>query len=450
MPTLTVIVTADNDTTGLKYTLEGLVEQSTEDFNVLIIDNCCDKPAKEMIAQYCNEYVGFESIETDRISIPEARNLGTEHAKADYLYFIDCCDYISPDSVENILRAAEETKADIICPRYYFSGTNEPAYDSWTDMLAVVPEIDKFDRALLNTLDYDGRVFSRKFFDRGLRYPDTPVLYNTQFIANCLFQYKAKVTGVAGAIYDKKNGLFFDGYAENAEPGKVSFDIYVEVYENIVKEIREIIKSETGSADGDEYTIQEFFTIYFRDLVNYFYRRFWYLTNDEITLLRDKFESISSFLTDERKQKFNEANKDLRFPGMYMSREDAAKMPFFSLILDFNKTENVNNFIRVLYINNFPFFEIFIRESLRDCIPERFSDAENLHICPDNAFFAEARKNAKGIPINVKDTSPLDSRILSEMSLSKAPRTMLQYMFSAKRKKYAAKTYLKNKGLQLA
>lgn len=450
MSTLTIAVIADNDTEGLKYTLEGLVEQSVEDFKVLIVNNGCEEPAVKMIEEYCKEYVGFDSINTDRVSIPEARNIALEKLNADYYLFMDCCDYISPETVENVFAALEKNKADIIFPRYYFSGTGEPAYDTWADMLAVVPDIDKFDRALLNTLDFDGRIFSRKFFDRGLRFPDTPVLYNTQFISNCFFEHKAKAMGVAGAIYDRKNGVFFDDFAPGTEPGSETLEIYSSVYEGILSRVAEIIRHETGSLDGDEYTIQEILSVYFGMLISYFYRRFWYLSNDEITMLKDKFEDISKNMTKERQKKINEANADLHFPGMYMSREDAAKMPFFSLLLDFNSPTDVHDFIRTLYLSDFPFFEIFIRKSLEECIPERLRESPNIHVCEDKEFFATARADALGVPVNVKDSSPLDPRILSQLALSKAPRGMLQYIFSAKRKKYAAKTYLKSKGMQIS
>lgn len=449
MPSLTVIVTAGNDTQGLKYTLEGLVEQTVEDFTVLIVDNGCDENARSMIDSYCKEYVGFEKITIPASSVPAARNAGAAAANSDYLWFIDNCDYISPESVESVLTAASETKADIICPRYYESGNNEPLYNHWADLLATVPSVDKFDRALLNTMDADGRVFSRRFFDQGLTYTDTPLLYNMQFLADCLYKYNATVTGVAGAIYDKKNGVFFDDYLPGTEPCQETLDYYSSVFEKTLAVIAELIKKETGAAEGDEFTIQEFLTVYFGALVSYFYRRFWYLNNDEIIALKDKFEAISSHLTEDRKNKFNEANADIRFPGMYMSREDAAKLPFFSLLLDFSAVDNVPDFIRVLYINEFPFFEIFIKESQSNCIPQRFASCENIHIVPDKGFFSVSRSKAKGIPINVKDPTPLDPRILSQLSLSKAPRTALQYMFSAKRKKFAAKTYLKNKGMQL-
>lgn len=450
MPSLTAIVTASNDTQGLKYTLEGLVEQTVEEFCVLIIDNNCNNEAKEIIDSYCSEYVGFDKISIPESSVPAARNAGAAASASDYFWFIDNCDYISPESVESVFTAINETKADIVCPRYYESGCSEPHYNHWTDLLATVPAVNKFDRALLNTLDADGRVFSRKFFDLGHKFIDSPVLYNMQFLTDCLFKYGATVTGIAGAIYDKRNGVFFDDYAPGTEPCKETLEYYCKVFEDTLEVIVGLVKKETGAAEGDEYTIQEFLTVYFSNLVEYFYRRYWYLTDEVISLLKDKFEEISQHLTADRKNKFNTENADIRFPGMYMCREDASKMPFFSLLLDFSAVDNVSEFLRVLYINRFPFFEVYLKESQSGCIPARFTDCENIHIIPDKSFFAQARSQAKGVAINVKDPTPLDEKVLSQLSLSKAPKAVIQYMFSAKRKKYAAKTYLKNKGMAIS
>ena len=129
MATLTVIVTAFNSAEKLKYTLEGLVEQTTEDFDVIIVDNGCDDKAKAVIKEYCDEFVGFQSFEIPRCLIPEARNEGVKSAKGELVYFIDSGDYIAPATIETVLAAADETKADIISPRYYVSGEKHEVID---------------------------------------------------------------------------------------------------------------------------------------------------------------------------------------------------------------------------------------------------------------------------------------------------------------------------------
>lgn len=452
MATLTVIVTAYTDADNIKYTLEGLCEQSTEDFDVVIVDNGCDEEAKAVISSYCEEYVGFESFEIAHCLVPAARNAGVKKAKGELVYFIDGGDYIAPDTVESILNTADEIKADIFSPRFYVAGENEPYYDTWMDMLATVPDIDRFDRALLNTLDFDGRVYKKKFFDLySLEFPNTPVYYNAAFLTKCLFGCDAKASGVAGAIYAKRQGVFKNGFPEGGEPSDENLDIAISVFEEAYLSVKAIIEEETGNVDGDEYTVQEILTVYFEELTNRFYRYFWYLSDDALEKLRNKYEGISALLTKERREKINKTFSDLRFPQMYITRNDAAQMPLFSIFADLSDNTRLDEFINSLYIQKFPFFELFVKESAANdpSFPEKWRNAENITVLPDNGFYAKARAEAKGLTINVKDPSPLDPRILSELSVTKAPRSFIQYMFSSKRKHYAAKTYLKNKGLAM-
>lgn len=452
MASLTVIVTAYDDPEGLKYTLEGLCEQTSEEFDVLIVDNGATEETKELIRSYCKEYVGFESFETEHTLVPAARNEGMKRARGELLWFVDSGDYLAPESVENLLEATEENKADIYVPRYYSAGENEPYYDAWADQLAVVPKIDRFDRALLNILDLDGKVFRKKFFDLySVTFPVIPKYYNVVFAAKCLFGCDAKVSGVAGAIYSHRRGVFSHGFDEDAQPSGKLLETAIASYEPILADIKALIEEDTGALDGDEYTVQEFLSIYFSVLTDDFYRYFWYIDDDALAALRTKLEEISSQMTKERLSKIYTQFHDLRFPRIYIKHEDAAATPMFSLIAEFTEPEGTGEFLTSLYNQRFPFFEIFVRESVLQSeeFPAEMKDMPNLHAFPDKDYFVLARGNAAGIPVNVKDNAPLDPRLLSELSVSKAPRAVIQYMFAAKRKKYSAKTYLKNKGVAM-
>lgn len=450
MPKLTVIVTVLCNKEQLRYTLEGLCEQTVEDYNVLLMCGKVDDEVKELAADYCREYVGFELKETELETVPSLRNAGFAEAETELVWFMDGGDYISPESVESVLKVYEDTGADIITMRYYLSAEGEPHYLDWADMLATVPHIDKFDRALLNTLDLDGRVYKKKFYDLySLRFPEQPVLYNAVFLAKCLFGCDAKTAGVAGAIYDRRFGVYLTGFPKGAEPCAENIRLTCELYESLLSDAKDIITEDTGSFDGDEFTFQELLFIYFSELTDRFYRYFWYLTDDDLAALRFKFEKITALMVEERRKKINTVFADLRFPSMYMTRADAAKLPAFSLLADFNEPEAVDEFVDSLFIQKLPFFELYIRESLKANIPERWVNCENIHILPDENFFGNARAKCSAVPINVKDPAPFDPRLLSELSLSRTPKVMLQYVFASKRKKYTAKTFLKNKGLSI-
>ena len=382
--------------------------------------------------------------------VPAARNLGVAKTENELLLFMQEGDYLAPESIEAFMKNYAETRADILCPRLYISGENEPYYLDWADMLATVPHIGKVDEALLHTLDVEGRVYKKKFFDLySMRFPETPVFYNAAFLAECVFKCDASLSGVAGAIYDCRSGVFLNGFARGAQPNAENLQTCFDLYDGLVDTVKTYIEEETGGFSGDEYTFQEILFVYFTVLTDRFYRFFWFLTDADITALREKYEAISEKMTPSRREKLKTAFADLRFPSMYVKRADAAELPMVSLFTDFAACPELAAYLRSLYLGKLPFFEVFVRESARQYIPEEIAAMENLHVLPDDGFFAAARRQARAVPINVKTPEPLDPKLLSDLSRTKAPLSFYQYIFASKRKKYSAKTFLKKKGLSM-
>ncbi len=451
MARITVIVTAYNNTKGLRYTLEGLCEQTDEEFDVLIVQCGADAENKKCIAEYCGEYVGFSFLEAPENTLPaEARNLGAAKADTELLLFMPEGDYLSPESIEAFMKTYEETKADILCPRLYISGENEPYYLEWADMLATVPHIGKLDEALLYTLDADGRVFKKKFFDLyALRFPAQSAFYNTAFITECVFKCDASLSGVAGAIYDCRSGVYANGFAAGAAPGTETLKQACRLYDGLVEVIKTYIEEETGGFTGDEYTFQEILFVYFTVLTDRFYRYFWFLSDEALAMLCKKYDEIDALFTEARHDKLKQRFADLHFPRLYTTRADAAAVPMTSLLIDFADAGKLGAFLRSLYLGRLPFFEVFLPESMREGVPEAYAAMENLHVLPDGGFFAAARAAAVGVPLNVRSPEPLDPKVLSELSTVKAPLSFYQYLFASKRKKYSAKTFLKKKGLAM-
>ena len=450
MNKITVIVTAKDDPAGLKKTLESLCEQSTEAFDVLIVQRGQNEANLSLAREYCEEYVGFTLREADDCAEPAARNLGASVAETPMLLFMAEGDYLAPESVEAFLDAEEKTGADILLPRLYVSGENEPYYEPWSELLAVSPQIGRFDNGLLNTLDLPGRVYKKKFFDLySLRFPETPAFSVTAFTAECVLKCDAKVSGVAGAVYDFAGGPLSRGFAPGEEPGSETLAACCRIYDDIVATVQALLEEESEGFDGDEFTFQEILFVYFSVLTNRFYRFFWFLSDDDLKTLLARFEAISARLTKERQEKIAKTFADLHFPSMYMTHADAAALPMVSFLGDFGDTSRLDGFLFSLYHGRFPFFELFLRESSRADTDPRWQAQPNLHFLPDAGFFAAARAAAAGVPVNVKDPSPLDPKVLPELSTTKAPRSVYQYLFAAKRKKYGAKTALKKKGANM-
>ena len=450
MHKLTVVVTAFDSADDLKITLESLCEQSDESFYVRIVQSGDDAGVEATAKEYCDEYVGFTYHKKEAGSIPAARNFVLPLLETELVAFALAGDYLNPDYVEQVLKTEEETKADVLCPRLYVSGESEPYYLSTADLIATVPKIDRFDSALLHTLDIPGRVFKKKFFDLyTLRFPERGMLYDAEVLAFCVYRCDASLAGVAGAVYDDKNGVFSKGFFRHPAPSSEGLADTVRFFDGLLETVKALIEDDTGAFDGDEYTYNTVLDVYLAALVNGFYRYFWFLTDEDLAVLREKFESITDRMAKERREKIAKTYADLHFPSMYVSRADAAALPMVSLLVDFDAVDALPSFVRSLYIGRLPFFELFLPERARAGLPEEWADCENIRVLPDKNFFAEARSKAVGVVLNVRDPDPLDPKILSELSTVRAPKTVYQYLFASKRKKTKAKTYLKKKGLGL-
>lgn len=448
MATITVVVTSHKtEEKALRYSLEALIEQTVENFDVVMVDDGTTENAGSIFEEYCKDYDGFVSVFSEKQGTAASRNVGALKARGDYLMFLDGGDYIAPETIDKFYKVIEETKADLVLNRYYYSGEGEPGYDYWSEQICVVPSVDRLDRALLNCCDLDGKLFSRRFFDLyTLRFPEQTVAYNAWFTMKCALS-GAKMAGCAGAIYEKKTNPLFG----EARPTAESFKAFTAVYDEILTWVKAVIEEETGSLDGDEYVYQEMLSVYFQLLTDRFYRAFWHLDDAILELLRAKLEEISEPLGDERKKKLNEKNTDIRFPSMYVRIEDAVSMPLFSMLIDIAKPEQLGELIRSFYGQKFPFFDLWVKQSDYDSgyYPEEWKHAPNLHLLPDSGFFAKARQDCAGIPINVKDATHIDSSVLSELATSRIPRMAIQYKFAALRKAKGAKTYLKEKGFNI-
>ena len=451
MNKLTVVVTAVSDGDGLMTTLESLCEQTDEDFDVLVVRTAETPVVQALVKEYCDEYRGFAECEAIGANIPQSRNIALETVKTDFVLFMLEGDYLNPEFVEKIYEAEKTVKADVFLPRLYISGENEPVYKAEADLLATVPKIDRFDSALLRCLDDPGKVYRRKLFDLySLRFSEEPAFYEMDLLVQCVYRCDARLSGVAGAIYDDKNGVFNKGFVRSAEPSSATLAVCIERWGELITILKDLLTEGAGRFDGDEYTIQDALSVYFTCLTDRFYRYFWYLTDEDLLQLRDGFEAIAERLTKARYDKLCEKAHDLRFPAMYTTRQDAVGLPMASLLIDFSGTAGLSDFILSLYTNRFPFFEVFLRESQRAAIPARWASAPNLHVLPDEGFFSLARQEAKGVAINVKDPAPLDPKLLRELFSSRyRPRGLYPFAFAAMRKKTGAKTYLKKKGMDL-
>lgn len=452
MNRLSVIIPVYNGEKYLEKTLESMVTQTVENFEVIIVDDGSTDGSAAIAQKYCDEYNDFFCLHQEHKGVYAARNAGIEKAKCEYLLFLDCGDVLTDGSVEAIFKCSDEHDADMITGRCWKNGDIEYEYEKSLDILATQPEVEMLESSLLQNGIIGAKAIRKKLFDLyHLRFLDLTAHGELLLIMQAVYHH-IKISGCPELILEKTVNPITDGYSQFEMPTKENLKSAAYVIGEIFDMGREIIEQETGACDGDEAYCQEIVYMAYRFYLDHFYRRYWYMDEETLSLMKDEFEKYAKFVRPERFRKLQENNPELRLPYIYIDKKEAADEPEFTLFFDLTNEEEFQPFLRSLYAQTYPFFELIVPQSRFDseAFPEEFRRMENLRVLPDRNFHTEARRQAKSKKcLEIRSGKPLDIRVLRETAVSKTPAFLTQYVFSQKRSTLSARKTLKDKGLNL-
>ena len=94
----------------------------SEHYEVVIVLNGCNEPYKSQIEEYIFRHTdkcSFRLIQTDAPGVSNARNIGIENSKGEYLTFVDDDDIISESYLEELMKVSDRETVGC-CTSYYF------------------------------------------------------------------------------------------------------------------------------------------------------------------------------------------------------------------------------------------------------------------------------------------------------------------------------------------
>lgn len=117
---VSVVVPIHNSELTLERCLDSIISQTLIDIEVLLINNVSTDSSEEICLKYAKGDNRIKYVNLDIAGVSNARNVGKNMAKGEYITFVDSDDYIAPNMYELLYN-----KAMIECSEVVMCGFNK-------------------------------------------------------------------------------------------------------------------------------------------------------------------------------------------------------------------------------------------------------------------------------------------------------------------------------------
>lgn len=111
---VSVIVPIHNSELSLHRCLESIINQTLNDIEILLINNASTDKSEEICLNYASNDNRIKYVNLDIAGVSNARNVGKNMAKGEYVAFVDSDDYIAPNMYELLYNKATIKCADVV------------------------------------------------------------------------------------------------------------------------------------------------------------------------------------------------------------------------------------------------------------------------------------------------------------------------------------------------
>lgn len=116
-PVVSVIIAMYNAENFISECLESLVNQTFQDFEIIIADDCSTDKSRAVVENFFATFQGRLKLMTlsrnsGCPSVP--RNFAIEAARGKYVYFLDSDDFLTETALEELYNTAENFNADVV------------------------------------------------------------------------------------------------------------------------------------------------------------------------------------------------------------------------------------------------------------------------------------------------------------------------------------------------
>jgi len=195
-PLVSVILIGYNDATRVTRALESIRQQTLESIEIIVVDDASTDASAQLITTIAEQdpRIRFVKRQVNSGGCSAPRNDGLALASAPWVMFCDSDDELDKHSCANLLDAAEEWNADLVCGAAVRHDVGKDRDKIWR------PELHRSDRMVASLEDepdllYDtisvNKIYSRSFLARhSITFPPGLLFEDQVFTLQCFLQAK--------------------------------------------------------------------------------------------------------------------------------------------------------------------------------------------------------------------------------------------------------------------
>lgn len=234
---ISIVVPVYNVADYLHYAMDSLMEQTYQNFEVILVNDGSTDDSSHLCEEYANRYENVYVFHKENGGLSDARNFGVSKANSDWIFFLDPDDYLEDFTLELIVSIQEVHHADLISTKVRATSKYN-AYTSYKlqepDSKGLVP-ITK-EKALEAMLDdkiatvsacaklYHKCILEKVPFPVGKIYEDFYVVGQHLALADKImispietYNYYRREGSIVRSTFTEKRYEFFDAVAKNEE-----------------------------------------------------------------------------------------------------------------------------------------------------------------------------------------------------------------------------------------
>lgn len=188
---LSIIVPVYNADKYLEKCLDSLVNQTMDDYEVILVNDGSKDSSQSIIDSYVNQYPELiRTVTVENGGQGRARNIGIDMARGAYIGFVDSDDWVASDMFEKLYTAVVEDDADMaVCD----------TVQCFDDGSEVYLPMSRFESAMEITTAVWNKLFKKELVE-GIRFPEGLWYEDAEFVIKTMLGCK-NIARVSEGLY---------------------------------------------------------------------------------------------------------------------------------------------------------------------------------------------------------------------------------------------------------